>query len=37
MHSSPIFTITSILSLVFVIAVLVMQVSEMKLYEMLFF
>ncbi len=37
MYSSIIFTITSALSLVTMIAVLVMQLMEMKVYEMLFF
>ena len=37
MYSSMVFTVTSVLSLVTMIAVLVMQLMEMKVYEMLFF
>jgi hypothetical protein len=37
MYSSTAFTITGILSLVLLIAAVVMQVMEMKVYEMLFF
>lgn len=37
MYSSMVFTATSILSLVTIIAILVMQLMEMKVYEMLFF
>ncbi|GEM_PF-5257215 len=37
MFSSTAFTITSIVSLILLIVTVVFQISEMKVYEMLFF
>jgi hypothetical protein len=37
MFSSPIFTATSLLSLILLIVTIVFQLMEMKVYELLFF
>jgi hypothetical protein len=37
MFSSPIFTVTSIVSLLLLIVTIVFQIAEMKVYELLFF
>ena len=37
MFSSPVFTATSVLSLLLLIVTIVFQIMEMKVYEMLFF
>ncbi len=37
MYNSMVFTITGVVSLILLLAAVIMQVMEMKVYEMLFF